>query len=119
MSKHILLVDDDIELLEAFQIGLEIAGYSVIVATNGKMGLELYKKHRPCFVFTDAKMPEMNGYELFSSIRKVDSNAKVILVTGHEDKEKSQIALKNGLTDILTKPVSMKLFNDILKKHAC
>lgn len=119
MEKNILLVDDDIDLLEVFQVGLEIAGHSVIVATTGKKGLELYEKHKPCIIFSDVRMPEMDGYELFSSIRKVDSNAKVILVTGHEDKEKSQIALKNGLIDVLTKPVSMSLLNDILKKHTC
>ena len=119
MKRNILLVDDDIDLLEVFQEGLEIAGHSVMVSTTGKKGLELYKKHKPCIVFSDVRMPEMDGYELFSSIRKLDSNAKVILITGHEEKEKSQIALKNGLIDVLTKPVSMKLLNGLLKKHTC
>jgi len=119
MAKHILLVDDDIDLLEVFQAGLEIFGHSVIVATDGKKGLKLYEKHTPCIVISDVKMPEMDGYELFSSIHKLNSNAKVILVTGHEDKEKSKIALKNGLIDVLVKPVSMKLLKDILKKHDC
>ena len=116
MSKRILLVDDDVDLLDVFKTGLELSGHSVIVASSGKKGLELYEKHKPEIVFSDVKMPKMDGYELFSSIRKVDSNAKIILITGHEDKEKSQIALKDGLIDILTKPVSMSLLNEILKK---
>ena len=119
MRKNILLVDDDIDLLEVFQTGLEISGHSVIVATNGKKGLELYKKHSPHIVISDVKMPEMDGYELFSSIHKLNSNAKVILVTGHEDKEKSKVAIKNGLIDVLIKPVSMKLLKDVLLKNTC
>jgi len=119
MEKYILLVDDDIDLLEVFQSGLEIFGHSVIVATNGKKGLELYEKHTPHIIISDVKMPKMDGYELFSSIHKLNSNAKMILITGHEDKEKSKVAIKNGLIDVLIKPVSMKLLNDILKKYTC
>lgn len=119
MSVQILLVDDDMDLLESYEESLEIAGYDVITADTGKKGFELYKKNQPCIVFSDIKMPEMDGYELFSRIHEFDYNAKVVLVTGHEDKEKSIIAKNNGLIDVMEKPMKNNALEIVAKKNGC
>lgn len=119
MGNQILLIDDDFDLLEAFEESLRLSGYSVITATSAKHGIELYDKNSPCIVFSDIQMPDMDGYELFLAIRKLDSNAKVILVTGHEDKEKSLIARKNGLLEIMIKPILPNDLEDRIKKNNC
>lgn len=119
MSNQILLVDDDIDLLDAFAVGLKIAGHSVITASTPKEGLELYRNNCPCIVLSDIKMPEMDGYELFSEIRKLDQSAKVVLITGHEDKEKTIFAKNNGLIGIVNKPVTTKKLDAIIKENNC
>ena len=119
MSNQILLIDDNVDLIETLSESLEIKGYSVLTATSAKQGIELYSKNYPCIVFMDVKMPEMDGYDAFKIIRKLDPNAKVVLVTGHQVKSKTSDAFLNGLLDILEKPVSTKTYVDIIKKNSC
>ena len=73
MANQILIVDDEPDVLESFQMYLEFSGYDVITASDGKQGVAMYKKYNPCMVFSDVKMPHMDGYELFSNIIKIDS----------------------------------------------
>lgn len=119
MGEQILLVDDDKDVLETFLEFLEICGYHIITATNGKEAVELYKQKDPCIVFMDIKMPEMDGYEAFSEIRKQDDKAKVVLITGHNDERKSQEALKKGLKDVLLKPINSQQIVDLIKENNC
>jgi len=119
MNKKILLVDDDEDLLETNQTILELCDYVVLSTVSPKTGLELYKKDKPCMTMLDVKMSEMNGYELFSKIIEFDPNAKVIMMTGHEDLAESNIAKQNGLLDVITKPTNRKILLDVLKKYEC
>lgn len=119
MGNQILLIDDDKDLVESLKLSLKLSGHSIIATTSAIEGLEMYKKFLPCLVFLDAKMPEMSGYELFFKIREEDSLAKIILITGHEDEKQSDIAKKNGLIEVLTKPVEMKVLNDRIKENNC
>jgi DNA-binding NtrC family response regulator len=119
MGNQILLVDDEKDVLESFQMILELTGYDVITASDGRQGLELYKKHNPCMVFSDVKMPNMDGYELFSNIIKINSKAKMILITGYESQEKSKTALKNGLLEVIEKPIETHVLDQKIKEHSC
>jgi len=119
VENEILLIDDDKDLVESLKMSLELSGHSVIATTSAIEGLDMYKKFRPCIVFLDAKMPEMSGYELFFKIREVDGLAKIILMTGHEDKKQSDIVKKNGLIEVLTKPVEVEVLDDKIKENNC
>jgi len=119
MSEQILLVDDDLDILEAFEMSLETLGYNIITATNGDEGVEMYKKHKPCMVFSDIKMPKMDGYELFSAIHKLDPQSKIVFFTSNDDVVKTLDAKVNGLLDIMHKPVKIKDFDNIIKKYNC
>ncbi|MCH7966531.1 MAG: response regulator [Thaumarchaeota archaeon] len=117
MGNQILLIDDDVDLLESFEESLQLVGYAVITATSGENGLKLFIENDPCIVFSDVKMPEMDGYELFLKIRKFNPSAKVVLITGYEDEEKTNIAKNNGLLDVLSKPISINTLSDTIKKN--
>lgn len=65
----ILLVDDDPELRQVFQLVLEEQGYRVLTATNGKDGLDKALAHLPDAILTDWHMPEMDGGELCGRVR--------------------------------------------------
>ncbi len=119
MSNQILLIDDDVDFLESLGDSLELKGYSVLMATSAKQGIELYSINYPCIVFMDVKMPEMDGYEAFSNIKKSDNLAKILLITGHEEKNKTRDALLNGLLGVMIKPVSIQKYIDTIKKFNC
>jgi len=119
MGSQILVVDDEPDVLESFQMYLEFAGHDVITASDGKQGLAMYKKYNPCMVFSDVKMPNMDGYELFSNIIKFDSKAKMLLVTGYETIKKSIIALELGLLEVIEKPIEPNVLTDKIKEHSC
>jgi len=119
MNEQILLVDDDLDLLEIFEMSLETLGYKILTAPDGEAGVEMYKKHKPCMVFSDIKMPKMDGYELFSSIHKLDPQSKIVLFTSFDNEVKTLDAKIDGLLDIMHKPVKIKEFDRIIKKYNC
>lgn len=95
MSKKILLVDDEPEIITLMKRRLTKAGYNVLTANNGTEGLELAKKERPDIVILDVMMPGLSGYEI-CRILKMDpeyQSLKIILLTGRDqlvDKETSE-----------------------------
>jgi len=83
MGFKVLVVDDDIDTLEVFAEFLEIKDVNVIGrGHDGKEAVELFEKHRPDFVLMDVMMPDYDGFYGIKEIRKIDPNAKIIIVTG-------------------------------------
>jgi DNA-binding response OmpR family regulator len=81
--KKVLLVDDDIEFCEATKLLLDSKGYDVLLAHDGKAGLEKALAGQPDLVILDVMMPEMNGYDV-CVVLKADAELKkipVILLT--------------------------------------
>lgn len=81
--KKVLLVDDDLEFCEATKLLLDSKGYEVVLAYDGKEGLEKVRAEKPDLVILDVMMPEMNGYDV-CVVLKADPELKktpVILLT--------------------------------------
>ncbi len=81
----VLLVDDNRDGLLVRSSLLEELGYQVKMAKNGEEGLKLFESSNFDVVVTDYRMPRMNGVELIERIRKVNPNARVILLSGFVD----------------------------------
>jgi len=82
--KKVLLVDDDVDFCEATALLLESKTYEVILAHDGKEGLEKVRAEKPDLVILDVMMPEMNGYDV-CVVLKADPELKripVVLLTG-------------------------------------
>ena len=62
MSKTVLLIEDNLEMRENTAEIIELANYEVLTAENGKVGVDLAKKHIPDLIICDIMMPEMDGY---------------------------------------------------------
>ena len=77
--KKVLLVDDDAEFCEATKLLLEGKGYEVMVAYDGKEGLDKARSERPHVVILDVMMPKMNGYDA-CVVLKADPGLKQIPV---------------------------------------
>ena len=117
-KKVILIADDDLDVLESTQYMLLEEGYDVIIANNGEEAINAYKMHKPGIVFLDIRMPIVDGYDTFFSIKKYDSNAKIIFITAYSvDDQKAEKAKEMGLLGLLQKPIEFKKIIEIIQKH--
>jgi two-component system KDP operon response regulator KdpE len=109
MSEHrrILLVDDEAQITRVLRTGLAAEGYDVRVANDGQSALDLMQAWTPDIVVTDLAMPEMDGLELCSRIRKSWQMPIIVLSVKGEERKKVR-ALDAGADDYVTKPFSMK-----------
>lgn len=82
----ILLVDDDIKNSMLLKHFIEAEGYEVIYASNGKVGLEIYRECRPDLVLLDINMPELDGFEMARIIRQTDKRVIIFFLTDRTDK---------------------------------
>ncbi len=107
----ILFVDDDRAILNMVDKYLTGEGYNVRLANSAMKALDLLKRRNFDIVFTDFKMPEMDGLELLSAIKEYRPDTEVIIITGHGTMETAIQAMKIGSYDYLQKPFKL----DILK----
>jgi two-component system NtrC family response regulator len=103
--KNVLIVDDDASLLRVMEHHLTEAGYSVKTARNGKLGIEIHHTTPASVIFTDIKMPEMDGIAFTHSIREFDPHVSIIAITGFPTVDNAVAAMKAGVLDFIQKPV--------------
>lgn len=102
---NMVLVVDDKEMMRDSVAGtLERAGLGVATAADGASALEQIGKRRPDCVVTDLRMPGQSGMDLLESIRKIDEDLPVILMTAFGTIETAVKAMKAGAFDYITKP---------------
>ena len=119
MTKTILVVEDDIELLELYAEILQVNMYNVQTAINGEEAVSKYRQTHPDLVVMDGNMPKLDGYEAFSQIIEMDKNAKVVIVTGYSEFElKNKRALEQGLVSVISKPIGVDMLLDLAKKYS-
>lgn len=107
MAKNkVLVIDDEKATLGMFELFLKVYGYEVLVAENGTRGLELFDAEAPSIVFTDIKMPGMDGFEVLDQIKNRSPDTEVIVITGHGDMDLAVEALNHEATDFINKPIS-------------
>ena len=112
----ILVIDDEKPTLSMFNLFLTAYGYDVSVAEDGEQGLKLFKDIRPDIVFTDIKMPGIDGLEVLRRIRQEGTDTQVIIITGHGDMEKAVQALDLNASDFINKPVERQALNSALAR---
>ena len=123
----ILVVDDNRANQHLLYSQLKSLGLQADIASDGKVGLDLWHRKHHRVVFTDCSMPVMNGFDMTRSIRKLEAGndaplhpgerpAVIIAVTGspEEFKDKCRAA---GMDDILGKPLLLQSLNQMLVKH--
>ena len=110
----ILVIDDEKPTLSMFKLFLTAYGYDVLTAENGEQGLALFKENLPEIVFTDIRMPGIDGLEVLGQIRKINPISQVIIITGHGDMEKALEALDLDASDFINKPVERNALNSAL-----
>ena len=104
--KRILLIEDNHSLREEIINVLELEGFIVDTAENGRVGLEHIRAQRPDLVICDLMMPDMDGYETLQAIRGNPEIASlpVLMLTARDDDGCVSKAMELGADDYVTKP---------------
>lgn len=105
---RILLVEDEEHLLEALKLNLELEGYHVTTATDGKKALKLFKEERLNLIILDVMLPEIDGFKVAETIRLENSEVPILFLTAKNTSEDRVAGLKRGADDYLTKPFNLE-----------
>ena len=103
MKPGVLVVEDDPKTAELIRLYLDRDGYPVMVARNGREGLEFAKRHPIGLVLLDVMLPEMDGFDVCRLLRQ-ESDMGIILVTARSEEADTLRALDLGADDYVTKP---------------
>jgi two-component system alkaline phosphatase synthesis response regulator PhoP len=105
---RILLVEDEEHLLEALKLNLELEGYHVTTATDGKKALKAFKEERLNLVILDVMLPEIDGFKVAETIRLENAEVPILFLTAKNTSEDRVAGLKRGADDYLTKPFNLE-----------
>jgi len=117
-----LCVDDEESILRGFQLNLRNK-FDIHLASDGQEGLELFQKEEDfAVVLSDMRMPRMNGAEMLSSIKQINSEVVTVLLTGYTDFESAMAAVNEGnVFRMLSKPCPpqtlIKVLNDAVDQY--
>lgn len=104
--KKVLLIEDDIVLRENTAELLELSGYKVETASNGRAGVEVAKKYDPSIIVCDIMMPELDGYGVLESLSKNESTKYIpfIFLSAKTERQDIRKGMNLGADDYITKP---------------
>ena len=106
-KQKILIVDDDIHIAELISLYLNKEGYETQQVYNGKKAIEVFTSFAPHLVVLDLMLPEMDGYDVCKTIRKM-SNIPIIMLTAKGDTFDKVLGLELGADDYMVKPFEPK-----------
>jgi two-component system nitrogen regulation response regulator NtrX len=113
---QVLLIDDERAIRRALREILEFEGCVVEEAENGAQALEMLKVHTYELIFSDIKMPQMDGLELLDQILALGIETPVIMISGHGTVETAVGAIKKGAFDFIEKPLDLNRILVLLRQ---
>ena len=102
----VLVADDDLQLLDLVTLNLELEGYGVLRASDGRQALERIERYHPDLVLLDVMMPRMNGFAICHQVREC-STIPIIIITARGQEQDRIRGLDLGADDYLVKPFSV------------
>ena len=108
MVYRILLVEDEENLLEAIRINLELEGYQVVIAVDGKAGLSKALNERFDLIILDVMLPEIDGFGVCESIRLENKEVPILFLSAKNSSTDRVQGLKLGADDYLAKPFNLE-----------
>jgi DNA-binding NtrC family response regulator len=103
----ILIIDDERSIRNTLKDILEFEKHQVTLAENGKVGLEAAQATTFDVIFSDIKMPEMDGIELLTALKELEIEAPVVMISGHGNIETAVECIKKGAFDFIEKPIDL------------
>jgi CheY-like chemotaxis protein/glycine cleavage system H lipoate-binding protein len=113
---RILCVDDEEVILDSFRKIIVLDGYNVDTVQTGQEALGLIQTHHYDFLFTDLKMPEMDGHDVVKSAKHLRPDIDVIVITGYATVESAVECMKFGAMDYIQKPFTEEELLSMVKR---
>lgn len=107
----ILVVEDDQRVAQLLQAGFEECGYGVLVASDGVMGVRLFKESKVDLVISDVILPKMDGFEMCKEIRKLRPEVPVLMLTALGTTDDKLEGFDAGADDYMVKPFDFRELN--------
>ncbi len=108
INARILLVEDEESIRDALKLNLELEGYSVDIAGNGKKAVQQTKGKHYDLIILDVMLPEMDGFAVCEAIRLENSQVPILFLTAKSSGEDRILGLKKGADDYLPKPFNLE-----------
>ena len=105
---RVLLVEDEQSLADTIKLNLELEGYKVHTATDGKKALKAFKQERFNLIILDVMLPEMDGFTVCESIRLDNAEVPILMLTAKNASADRVNGLRMGADDYLTKPFNLE-----------
>ncbi|MBN1123201.1 MAG: response regulator transcription factor [Anaerolineae bacterium] len=105
---RILVIDDDLQILKLIDFALTRAGFEVLTAPLGDVGLKLFASDKPDLAIVDIALPGIDGYDVIKRMRATDGDLgkiPIIVLSAHEQTVMRAVADNFGVDLYLTKPV--------------
>lgn len=114
----VLIVDDDKITTSILNHMLTPYADTILTASDGLEGFDLYQQYRPDIILSDINMPRLNGLEMVEQIRKTDEDVKIAIFTNFEKRDILLKAIHLGVNQFFSKPFDSKSFTKIIQ-HLC
>ncbi len=115
-KKTILVVEDDPTVGESIRLLLKKRGYEILLASNGKEALQIFRQEIVDLVITDLVMPKMDGIELLEAVKTIRPETEVIVISAQGTIEKAVTAMKLGAFDFIEKPINPKVISLVVER---
>ena len=118
--KKVYVVEDNEKNMKLFRAILKIIpDIEIFEETRGDLGLELIKSGNPDLVILDIQLPEMNGIEICSELRKIEKfkDTPIIAVTSFAMKGDKERIMEAGFNQYVSKPIKVQEFREVVKKY--
>jgi DNA-binding response OmpR family regulator len=112
----VLIIEDELRLAENIQTYLKRYGFYVSVSDSGLEGLAEFARFKPGVVLLDFKLPDLDGIDVLRQLLSIDSQVKVIMMSGVGSERVAVSAMNSGAYDYLVKPLSLKELRELLDK---
>jgi len=107
MARTILVVDDEPTLRETLAENLEMEGFRVVTAADGRAAIERFHQTPPDLVVLDLMLPELSGIEVCRAIRR-ESDVPILMLTARDSELDKVVGLELGADDYVTKPFGLR-----------
>ncbi|WP_087022994.1 sigma-54-dependent transcriptional regulator [Thaumasiovibrio subtropicus] len=118
---QVLLIDDDNDVLDAYQNLLQLSGYKTVACSDPTQVMAMIPTNWAGVVVSDMYMPGLSGMDLLQKIQQFDEELPVVIITGHGDIPMAVDAVKKGAVDFLTKPLQppalLKKLKELLEQR--
>lgn len=115
-NESILVIDDEEIQRETLADHLKNQGFQVLIADNGKTGIELLQENLVDLILTDFRMPDMTGLQVLQAARQLNPEIEVVIITAYGSIDDAVDAMQEGACHYLEKPIDLEALDQIIAR---